>query len=125
MIPHLGKSNPTDSKISSAQRPTVPAFDRVALTASADGLNALSQVFAALPPDFPAAMAEHYKQRAIAVVLTGGDGDGSRGVQASKKMGGKVIAQDQATSKVWGIPAAAIATGYVNGSYPWTKLVRR
>jgi two-component system chemotaxis response regulator CheB len=38
-------------------------------------------------------VAQSYKDRAIAVVLTGGDGDGSRGVQAIKKMGGKVIVQ--------------------------------
>ena len=63
-------------------------------------------------------VARSYKDRAIAVVLTGGDGDGSRGVQAIKKMGGKVIAQDKATSKVWGMPAAAIATGCVDWILP-------
>lgn len=59
-------------------------------------------------------VAESYQNRAIAVVLTGGNGDGSRGVRMIKQMGGKVIAQDQATSKVWGMPSAAIATGCVD-----------
>jgi len=63
-------------------------------------------------------VAESYKERAIAVVLTGGDGDGSMGVQAIKKMHGKVIAQDQATSTVWGMLASAIATGCVDWVLP-------
>ena len=201
MITNPEKSHQSDSQISSAQSPTSPAFDLVALTSSADGLNALTQVLSALAPDFtvpivvvqhlsprypsllaeilnrrtslqvkqaeegghlspgkvfiappdyhllvnadgslslsqtekvhfvrPAAeilfesVAQHYQQRAIAVVLTGGDGDGSTGVQAIKKMGGKVIAQDQATSKVWGMPAAAIATGCVDWVLPLDKI---
>lgn len=67
-------------------------------------------------------VAENYKDRAIAVVLTGGDGDGSMGVQAIKKMHGKVIAQDQATSTVWGMPASAIATGCVDWVLPLDKI---
>jgi len=67
-------------------------------------------------------VARNYKERAIAVVLTGGDRDGSRGVQAIKQMGGKVIAQDEATSKVWGMPAAAIETGCVDWVLPLDKI---
>lgn len=67
-------------------------------------------------------VAHHYKERSLPVVLTGGDGDGSQGVQAIKKMGGKVIAQDKATSKVWGMPAAAIATGCVDWVLPLNKI---
>lgn len=37
-------------------------------------------------------------------------------------MGGMVIAQDKATSKVWGMPAAAIATGCVNWGLPLAKI---
>lgn len=67
-------------------------------------------------------VAKNYKERAIAVVLTGGDRDGGEGVQCIKKMGGVVIAQDQATSKVWGMPAAAIATGCVDWVLPLDKI---
>lgn len=67
-------------------------------------------------------VAENYKDRAIAVVLTGGDSDGSMGVQAIKKMHGKVIAQDQATSTVWGMPSSAIATGCVDWVLPLDKI---
>ena len=44
-------------------------------------------------------VAEVYKKNAIAAVLTGGDGDGSFGVQIIKEKGGKVIAQDRLTSQ--------------------------
>lgn len=37
-------------------------------------------------------------------------------------MGGKVIAQDQATSKVLGMPTAAIATGCVDWILPLGKI---
>ena len=67
-------------------------------------------------------VAEHYKERAIAVVLTGGDSDGSTGVQAIKQMGGIVIAQDEATSKVFGMPAAAIKTGCVDFILPINEI---
>jgi two-component system, chemotaxis family, protein-glutamate methylesterase/glutaminase len=39
-----------------------------------------------------ASVAEEYQKHAIAVVLTGGDGDGSFGVQIIKERGGQVIA---------------------------------
>ena len=67
-------------------------------------------------------VAESYKERAIAVVLTGGDRDGSQGVQAIKKMGGTVIVQDEATSTVFGMPAAAIKTGCVDYILPLDEI---
>lgn len=67
-------------------------------------------------------VAESYKERAIAVVLTGGDRDGSQGVKAIKKMGGTVIAQDEATSTVFGMPAAAIGTGCVDYILPLDEI---
>ena len=56
-------------------------------------------------------MAASLKQQAIAVVLTGSGVDGAMGVRAIKQMGGSVVVQDQATSEVFGMPGAAIATG--------------
>lgn len=67
-------------------------------------------------------VAQSYKERAIAVVLTGGDSDGSNGVEAIKKMGGIAIAQDEATSTVFGMPAAAIATGCVDFVLPLQEI---
>jgi two-component system chemotaxis response regulator CheB len=56
-------------------------------------------------------VAGSYRERAIAVVLTGTGGDGSMGVQAIKKMGGTVIVQDEESSEYFGMPSAAIKTG--------------
>jgi two-component system, chemotaxis family, protein-glutamate methylesterase/glutaminase len=58
--------------------------------------------------------AESLGDRIIAVVLTGGDSDGSDGVRSVKRMGGTVIAQDEATSEVFGMPGSAIETGDVD-----------
>ncbi|OKH43916.1 chemotaxis protein CheB [Calothrix sp. HK-06] len=59
-----------------------------------------------------------YKTRAVAVVLTGKDGDGSLGVLDIKKYGGIVIAQDEATSECFSMPSAAIDTGKVDMVLP-------
>ncbi len=63
-------------------------------------------------------MAAAYKERAIAVVLTGTGKDGNMGVQAVKTMGGTVIAQDQETSEFFGMPEAAILTRSVDFVLP-------
>ena len=177
------------------------AFDIVALAASAGGLRALSQVLAALPADFPAAIvvvqhldprhrslmsdilsrrtplkvkqategdclspgtayiappnrhllvnpdatlslsqselvhfvrpsadllfesvAASFKDRAIAVVLSGTGSDGSMGVKAIKNMGGTVIVQDEKTSEFFGMPGAAAQTGSVDFILPLEEI---
>lgn len=52
------------------------------------------------------------------VVLTGMGNDGSRGVQVVKSAGGHVIAQDENTSTIFGMPAEAIKTGAVDQVLP-------
>ena len=65
-----------------------------------------------------ASVAAIYQQRAVAVVLTGGDGDGSFGVQIIKDRGGKVIAQDRPTSQDFSMPETSIKTGDVDYILP-------
>jgi len=69
-----------------------------------------------------ASVAEIYQGRAIAVVLTGGDGDGSFGVQIIKDKGGKVIAQDRATSENFSMPETSIETGDVDFILPLDEI---
>ncbi|HJT62523.1 MAG TPA: chemotaxis protein CheB [Burkholderiales bacterium] len=176
-------------------------FEIVALAASAGGLKALTEVLAALPRDFPAALvvvqhldprhrslmaeilgrrtsllikearegdalergvaliappnrhllvnadrtvslsqtelvhfvrpsadllfestAASYKERAIAVVLTGSGRDGAMGVQAIKKMGGTVIVQDEKTAEFFGMPGAAQQTGLADFVLPLAEI---
>jgi two-component system chemotaxis response regulator CheB len=55
-----------------------------------------------------------YGQSLVAVIMTGMANDGAAGISAVKRSGGIVLAQDEASSIVWGMPRAAIATGCVD-----------
>jgi two-component system chemotaxis response regulator CheB len=50
----------------------------------------------------------------VAIVLTGGAGDGAEGARAVGLAGGIVIAQNEATSQVFSMPQATIATGHAD-----------
>ena len=63
-------------------------------------------------------VAAAYRERSIAVVLTGSGSDGAMGVEAIKKMGGTVLAQDESTSEFFSMPSAAIETGKVDFVLP-------
>ncbi len=49
-------------------------------------------------------VAEIYGQRAVGVVMTGMGKDGLKGSQAMKSAGAAIVAQDEQTSVVWGMP---------------------
>ncbi len=70
-------------------------------------------------------VAKVYQKDAIAVVLTGGDGDGSFGVQIIKDHGGKVIAQDRPTSQDFSMPETSIKTGDVDFILPLDKIAAK
>ncbi len=67
--------------------------------------------------------AEQVDDRLCGVALTGMGADGAAGIEAIKTAGGHTIAQDEATSPVFGIPYQAIQTGCVDAVVPATKLV--
>jgi len=52
-----------------------------------------------------------YGKRVLVAILTGMGSDGAKGGQVVVQAGGTVIAQDEATSVVWGMPGAAVALG--------------
>jgi two-component system, chemotaxis family, protein-glutamate methylesterase/glutaminase len=57
-----------------------------------------------------------YGGSAIAVVLTGMGSDGLRGVEHLKTEGAFVIAQDEASSVVWGMPGAVVRAGLADAT---------
>ncbi|CAB3625137.1 chemotaxis response regulator protein-glutamate methylesterase [Achromobacter pestifer] len=54
-------------------------------------------------------VAQHWRGMAVGVLLTGMGQDGARGLKALRERGCLTIAQDQATSAVYGMPKAAAA----------------
>jgi two-component system chemotaxis response regulator CheB len=54
----------------------------------------------------------------IAAILTGMGNDGAKGAKAVKQYGGFVVAQDEATSVIFGMPAEAIKVGAVDQVLP-------
>jgi two-component system chemotaxis response regulator CheB len=61
---------------------------------------------------------EVYSGAVIAVILTGMGYDGSRGASILKAAGAYVIAQDEATSVVWGMPGAVVGAGLADAVVP-------
>ena len=58
----------------------------------------------------------------IGVVLTGMLRDGTTGVRAVKRHGGRVLAQDLATARAGSMPSSAIATGCVDFVLPLHRI---
>jgi two-component system chemotaxis response regulator CheB len=56
-------------------------------------------------------LAQVYGPAVLTVILTGMGSDGAKGGQAIVAAGGTVVAQDESTSVVWGMPGAAAAAG--------------
>ncbi|MEH1844020.1 MAG: chemotaxis protein CheB [Nostoc sp.] len=76
-----------------------------------------------MPADaFFSSLADERKHKAIAVVLSGMDGDGSLGLKAIKAAGGVTFAQCQQTAKFDGMPNTAVATGQVDFILPPAKI---
>lgn len=67
-------------------------------------------------------VAKIYGSATLAVVLTGMGHDGAAGVRTIAAGGGSVIAQDEATSVVWGMPGAAAQTGMCCEILPITRI---
>lgn len=59
-----------------------------------------------------------YEGQVIGIILTGMGSDGAASLAPLAQRGSWIIAQDQATSVVWGMPGSAVATGTVNQVLP-------
>ncbi|HWG77530.1 MAG TPA: chemotaxis response regulator protein-glutamate methylesterase [Steroidobacteraceae bacterium] len=63
-------------------------------------------------------MARELGEKGIGVILTGMGADGARGLQQMRANGAYTLAQDEASSVVWGMPGAAVALGAVDRVVP-------
>jgi two-component system, chemotaxis family, protein-glutamate methylesterase/glutaminase len=96
------------------------------MTVVEDGATRLIRLNQAAPENFcrPAvdpmlrSVAKAYGGHALAVILTGMGQDGAAGSRAIDAAGGSVIAQDEQTSVVWGMPGAAVQTGTCDAVLP-------
>jgi two-component system chemotaxis response regulator CheB len=69
--------------------------------------------------------ASNFPGRALAVILTGMGSDGTIGLKLLKRHGCYVIAQDEATSVVYGMPKAALDAGTVDVVLPLDNIAGR
>ena len=67
-------------------------------------------------------VAEVYKEKTLGVVMTGIGKDGTEGLRLLKEQGGVTIAQDEASSLVYGMPKSAIEAKVVDHVVLWTVL---
>jgi len=64
-------------------------------------------------------------RQAVGAILTGMGSDGAAGLKAMRTAGSMTIGQDEATSTVYGMPAAAHAIGAVAEQLPLRRIARR
>lgn len=67
--------------------------------------------------------AEVYGGAALAVILTGMGQDGLRGAEILKAQGASILAQDEASSVVWGMPGAVVNAGLADHVLPLDEVV--
>jgi two-component system, chemotaxis family, protein-glutamate methylesterase/glutaminase len=68
--------------------------------------------------------AKTYGPGTLALVLTGMGSDGLDGARAVREQGGVVLAQDEATSAVWGMPGRVSESGIASATLPLDALAR-
>ncbi|WP_414581408.1 chemotaxis protein CheB [Scytonema sp. PCC 10023] len=74
---------------------------------------------------FLLSLAQERGNKAIGVILSGGDSDGARGIEAIKAAGGVTFAQCDGTAQVDSMPNTAIATGQVDFILPPDKIAQK
>jgi len=63
-----------------------------------------------------------YEGHVIGIVLTGMLTDGTRGAGTLKRAGAMIIAQDEASSIVWGMPGSVVKAGLADAVVPITEV---
>ncbi len=69
-------------------------------------------------------VADTFGASALAVVLTGMGSDGLRGAERIRETGGRILAQDEASSVVWGMPGFVARAGLADAIVPIDAMAR-
>ncbi len=96
--------------------------DRGAVRVSLDQAAPLNSCRPAVDALFES-VAAVYGGAAVAVVLTGMGRDGLKGAQVLRAQGATILAQDEATSVVWGMPGAVTKAGAADRVLPLDRVV--
>jgi two-component system chemotaxis response regulator CheB len=67
-------------------------------------------------------IAQYAGANAVAAILTGMGDDGARGMLAMKEAGARTVAQDEASSVVWGMPGSAVKIGAAQKVVPLNEV---
>lgn len=67
-------------------------------------------------------ISEEFGGRVVAAILTGMGNDGVAGLRALKRLGARIIAQDEASCTVFGMPQEAIRAGIVDSVLPLNRI---
>lgn len=107
-----------------------PGGKQMKLVASADGVHRQVKITNDPPENSckPAvdylfrSIADYYVGRTTAVIMTGMGSDGTKGLEVIRNKGGYVIAQDEKTSVVYGMPKSAVDNGLTDIVVPLNKI---
>lgn len=69
-----------------------------------------------------ASLAKSHQGKVLGVILTGMGADGREGCRILKDLGAKILAQDEQTSVVYGMPQAVTAAGIAEKNYPLPEI---
>jgi two-component system chemotaxis response regulator CheB len=67
-------------------------------------------------------VAQVYGGSVVAAILTGMGQDGKRGAEVLRAGGAEIVAQDEATSVVWGMPGAVAHAGLAHAVLPLNQI---
>ncbi len=107
-----------------------PGGKQMKLVASTDGQNRLIKLTNDPPENSckPSAdylfrsVADYYVGRTTAVIMTGMGSDGTKGLHVLKMKGSHIIAQDESTCVVYGMPKAPVESGIVDVVAPLNRI---
>jgi two-component system chemotaxis response regulator CheB len=107
-----------------------PGGKQMKLVAATDGHNRLIKITDDPPENSckPSAdylfrsVGDYYVGRTTAVIMTGMGSDGTKGLEVLKHKGSHVIAQDESSCVVYGMPKAPIERGYADVIVPLSKI---